>query len=123
VTGSIFNCRYLVFFWHLLLLEQMTKAVPGIRPAVISIATGIRRDEYGRFRHVVRSVYTHRFNPAKFGKLVNSAPELFARTKAELLAFAAFLQHQRVILKSYFPLLPRHPFCAFLFGFLQFSGD
>jgi hypothetical protein len=93
VTSSIFNCRYSVFFWHLLLLEQMTKEVPGIRPAVISTETGTRLDEYRRFRHVVRNVYTHRFDPAKLGKLVNSAPELFARTKAELLAFAAFLEH------------------------------
>jgi hypothetical protein len=34
-----------VFFWHLLLLEQMTKEVPGIRPAVISTEPGTRMDE------------------------------------------------------------------------------
>jgi hypothetical protein len=28
-----------MFFWHQLLLEQMTKEVPGIRPAVISTET------------------------------------------------------------------------------------
>jgi hypothetical protein len=59
-----------VFFWHLLLLEQMTKEVPGIRPAVISTETGTRLDEYHRFRHVVRNVYTHSFDPAKLGKLI-----------------------------------------------------
>ena len=75
------------------LWEQMTKEVPGIRPAVISAETGTRLDEYRRFRHVVRNVYTHSFDPAQLGKLVNSAPELFARTKAELLAFAALLEH------------------------------
>jgi len=82
-----------VFFWHPLLLEQMKKEVPEIRPAVISTETGTRPDEYRRFRHVVRNVYTHRFDPAKLGKLVSSAPELLARTKAELLACAAFLEH------------------------------
>jgi hypothetical protein len=82
-----------VFFWHLLLLEPMTKEVPGIRPAVIATETGTRLDEYRRFRHVVHNVYSHRFDPAKLGKLVNSAPELFPRTEAELLAFAAFLEH------------------------------
>ena len=71
----------------------MTKEVPGIRPAVISTETGTRLDEYRRFRRVVRNVYTPRFDPAKLGKLVNSAPEPFERTKAELLAFAAFLEH------------------------------
>lgn len=90
VTSSIFNCRYSVFFWHLLVLEQMMKEVPGIRPAVISIEAGTRLDEYHWFRRVVRNVYTDRFDPAKLGNLVNSSPELFARTKAELLAFAAF---------------------------------
>jgi len=39
-----------VFFWHLFLLEQKTKEVPGVRPAVISTETGTRRDEYRRFR-------------------------------------------------------------------------
>jgi len=34
-----------MFFWHLLFLEQMTKEVPGIRPAVISTETGTRLDE------------------------------------------------------------------------------
>jgi hypothetical protein len=66
----------------------MTKEVPSIRPAVMSTETGTRLDEYRRFRHVVRNVYTHSFDPAKLGKLVNPAPELFARTKAELQAFA-----------------------------------
>ena len=54
-TSRIFNCPYSVFFWHLLLLEQMTKEVPGIRPAVISTETGTRLDEYRRFRHVIRN--------------------------------------------------------------------
>ena len=71
----------------------MTKEVPGIRPTLISTQTVTRLDEYRRFRDVVRNVYTHRFDPAKLGKLVNSAPESFARTKAELFAFAVFLEH------------------------------
>jgi hypothetical protein len=55
----------------------MMKEVPGIRPAAISTETGRKLDEYRRFRHVVRNVYTHNFDPAKLGTLVNSAPELF----------------------------------------------
>ena len=77
----------------MLLLEQKTKEVPGIRPVVISTETETSLDEYRQFRHVVRNVYTLSFDPAQLGKLVNSAPELFARTKAELLAFAAFPEH------------------------------
>jgi hypothetical protein len=71
----------------------MTKEVPGVRPAVNSTETGTRLDEYCRFRHIVRNVYTHSFDAAKLGNLVNSALERFARTKADLLAFAAFLEH------------------------------
>jgi hypothetical protein len=78
--------------WHLLLLEQMMKEIPGIRPAVISTRTGSKLDEYRKFRHIVRNVYTHNFDPVKLGKLVNSVPELFTHVKAELLAFAAFLE-------------------------------
>jgi hypothetical protein len=78
--------------WHLLLLQQMVNEVSGIRPAVISTETGKKLDEYRKFRHVVRNVYTHNFDPAKLGKLVNSAPELFTQARAELLAFAAFLE-------------------------------
>ena len=77
--------------WHLLLLQQMSVEVPGIRPAVISTETGMKLDEYRRFRHVVRNVYTHDFDPVKIGKLVSSASELFTQTKVELLAFAAFI--------------------------------
>lgn len=70
----------------------MTREIPGVRPAVISTKIGAKLDEYRRFRHVVRNVYTQNFDPVKLGKLVNSAPELFDQTKAELLAFTAFLE-------------------------------
>ena len=78
--------------WHRLLLRQMQADVPGIRPAVISVEVGNFLDELRKFRHVVRNVYTHNFDPVKLGKLVNSASELFTQAKAELLAFAAFLE-------------------------------
>jgi hypothetical protein len=77
---------------HLLLLQQMMIEVPRVRPAVISTDTGTKLDEYRRFRHVVRNLYTHNFDPVKLGKLVGSASELFTQTKAELSAFATFLE-------------------------------
>lgn len=43
--------------WHQALLVQMSKEVTGIRPAVISLQTLKRLDEYRGFRHVVRNVY------------------------------------------------------------------
>ncbi len=78
--------------WHDLLLKQMMNEVPRVRPAVISAETGRLLDELRRFRHVVRNVYTHKFNPEKIGVLVNNASTAFEKLKAELSAFADFLE-------------------------------
>jgi hypothetical protein len=80
--------------WHRLLLQQMTEEKASLRPAVISESVSQRLDEYRGFRHVVRNVYTYRFDSAKVEKLVHSAPELFNQLRAEISAFAAFLENQ-----------------------------
>jgi hypothetical protein len=80
--------------WHQALLRQMTTDVPGLRPAVISQGTYSRLDDYRGFRHVVRNVYAYNFETAKLQKLVKDLPETLARARAELLAFASFLEHQ-----------------------------
>lgn len=81
--------------WHQVLLDQMATEVPQVRPAVISEETRRALDEYRGFRHVVRNVYTFRFDPAKVQRLVQKAPSVFGQTQEELLAFASFLE-QRV---------------------------
>ncbi len=63
-----------------------------MRPAVISESIANRLNEYRGFRHVVRNVYTYRFDPAKLEKLVQSAPDLFNQLSTELSAFASFLE-------------------------------
>lgn len=78
--------------WHLLLLERMLAEKPGARPAVISPASWKTLNELRGFRHVVRNVYTHKFDPDKVGRLVADVPSLFERLKAELTAFANFLE-------------------------------
>ena len=80
--------------WHQALLSQMTLEVPAIRPAVISEAVNRHLDEYRGFRHVVRNVYTFKFDPAKVGTLVSGAPGVFQQVRAELLAFADFLEQR-----------------------------
>lgn len=80
--------------WHQALLTQMTEEVAGVRPAVISQATFHRLDECRGFRHVVRNVYTYNFEAAKIQKLVTELPATLEQTRAELLAFASFLEHQ-----------------------------
>lgn len=59
--------------WHKTLLQQMTKEVPEIRPAVISQRTCNQLDEFRGFRHVVRNVYTFKFTAEKLETLVESA--------------------------------------------------
>ena len=81
--------------WHQVLLVQMSKEVAGIRPAVISQQTLKRLDEYRGFRHVVRNVYTFHFDEAKLEKLVLGAGDTFAQVRAEILAFAGFLDAQQ----------------------------
>lgn len=77
--------------WHYLILQQMMKGLPGIRPPVISNDTGAALDAYRKFRHIVRNVYTQNFDPVKIGKLVADAFPLFERLRAELSAFVDFL--------------------------------
>lgn len=80
--------------WHQALLVQMSREVTGIRPAVISLQTLKRLDEYRGFRHVVRNVYTFHFDEAKLEKLVLGAGEAFTRVQMEILAIADFLDAQ-----------------------------
>ena len=60
--------------WHQVLLKQMTREVTSVRPAVISERSYTLLDEYRDFRHVVRNVYTFKFDPAKMEGLVAKAP-------------------------------------------------
>lgn len=78
--------------WHKDLLYQMAQEIPQVRPAVISEKSRSRLDEFRGFRHVVRNVYTFKFDPEKVEKLATDVPGLFADISLELLAFADFLQ-------------------------------
>lgn len=79
--------------WHVRLLEQMTRAVPNVRPAVISKSVCKQLDEYRGFRHVVRNVYTYHLDPRKLEKLVKASSGMFAQLAVELSAFIAFLEN------------------------------
>ena len=47
---------------------------------------------YRGFRHVVRNVYTYSFETAKLQRLVMDLAATLAQARAELLAFASFLE-------------------------------
>ena len=78
--------------WHQELLKQMAKDRAPVRPAVISESTCDRLEAYRGFRHVVRNIYTFRFDSAKIEKLIDELPNLMKQLQAELLAFADFLE-------------------------------
>ncbi len=78
--------------WHKELLEQMGLDLPKVRPPVLTADTIQRLDEYLRFRHIVRNVYTFSFDAERIGRLVQQLEPIFAQVCSELLAFAKFLE-------------------------------
>ncbi len=78
--------------WHRDLLEQMAGDVPDVRPAVISRSNALALDEFRRFRHLVRNVYTFTLVPEKMAPLVSTLSGLWPQIRVELLAFADFLE-------------------------------
>jgi len=80
--------------WHQVLLQQMAAEVPHVRPSAISEETQNALDKYRGFRHIVRHVYTFKFDPIKVQRLVKEAPAVFVQARAELLAFADFLEQR-----------------------------
>lgn len=77
--------------WHRDLLQQMAEDLPDTRPAVISPENAATIDEFRRFRHLVRNVYTIDLAPEKMAGLMETLPEMWSQLRAELLAFADFL--------------------------------
>jgi len=77
--------------WHRKLLMQMTAEIPGIRPPVIGKPVYVCLDEYLRFRHVVRNIYTYNLNPKRVQELVEDLPGCAEAVKAQLIKFSDFL--------------------------------
>lgn len=78
--------------WHHDLLQQMTKEIAERRPAVMSPESASMLDEFRRFRHLVRNVYTFNLVPQKMEPLIAALPGLWNQVNAELVAFADFLE-------------------------------
>ena len=75
-----------------MLLTQMAKEIAEVRPAVISYSVQSDLDEYRGFRHIVRNIYTYKFDSARIEKLTEKALPMLTLLRAELLAFAEFLE-------------------------------
>jgi hypothetical protein len=63
-----------------------------VRPTVLSNEAIRSLDEYLRFRHVVRNVYTFSFDPERIGRLVTELDTVFEQVRQELSVFADFLE-------------------------------
>ena len=77
--------------WHRDLLRQMQVSLAPIRPQVLSEETAQALDEFLRFRHVVRNIYTFAFDPERIEHLVQRLHPCFERIQDELHGFANFL--------------------------------
>jgi len=77
--------------WHRDLLMQMTLQVESLRPAVIRSQTAHDLEEYLRFRHLVRNLYTWNFEADKLAELVARLPHVLADLEADLAHFGRFL--------------------------------
>ena len=74
-----------------MLLDQLASELPDVRPAVLSESLKYGLDEFRRFRHFVRNVYTHGFDPLKLKVLIDLLSPTLESTGNELAAFANFL--------------------------------
>lgn len=78
--------------WHTELLKQMSLDVSKVRPSVIQAETGKRLDEYRKFRHLVRNIYTTHLDPLRVGTLVSRLWEVWNSVRQELIVFCQFLE-------------------------------
>ena len=77
--------------WHRELLAQMELDVPNVRPSVIRPTTRAALDEYLRFRHLVRNLYTWDFMPSKIAELIDRLPAAIQSLDDDLARFRQFL--------------------------------
>ena len=80
--------------WHKGLLLQVATEIPELRPAVISQRSRDALDEYRKFRHLVRNIYPFQLEAARIQPLVESATNILALFKSDLLEFTKFLENQ-----------------------------
>lgn len=77
--------------WHRDLLAQMEWELPGVRPRVIRAETRAALEEYLRFRHLVRNLYTWDFIPNKLEELTSHLAQTVMDLQTDLESFRQFL--------------------------------
>jgi hypothetical protein len=78
--------------WHRELLRQMSVPIPDLRPQGVGNEIAGDVDEYLRFRHVVRHLYTFELDPDRVEYLASRLRPTFQKVNATLIALATFLE-------------------------------
>jgi hypothetical protein len=78
--------------WHKAILSQMTREIENIRPALLSEESAVMLDEYLRFRHRIRNIYSFNLVPDRIKGLVEKLPSVFHDVQTNLIDFAQFLE-------------------------------
>jgi predicted nucleotidyltransferase len=79
--------------WHQKLLVQLAAEIPKRRPAVIQRSTRDCLDEYRRFRHTVRNVYTFNLRPLRLQDLTSELRPCYQALVQDVEAFCTFLEN------------------------------
>jgi hypothetical protein len=77
--------------WHRQLIQDMSIAIPDVRPAVISTQLADQLGEFLRFRHVFRNVYGFVLQADRLRGLQEKLPGVLERFTGEIRSFAAWL--------------------------------
>ena len=78
--------------WHRDLLQRMVMDIEKVRPAVIDSNIALELDEFRRFRHLVRNVYSLNLIPERMSRPMTLLHGLWKTLRSESLAFADFLE-------------------------------
>jgi len=78
--------------WHIALIKGMARDIRGVRPSVIKDGTRILLDEYRKFRHLVRNIYTFNIIPQKVMKLARGITKTFNAFKRDIKKFINLIE-------------------------------
>ena len=78
--------------WHSMLIKGMARDIPGVRPPVIEHKTRDLLDEYRKFRHLVRNIYTFNIIPEKVMKLARDIKKAFNSYNKDIKHFLNFIE-------------------------------
>jgi len=78
--------------WHSILIKGMARDIPGVRPPVIKDETRVLLDEYRKFRHLVRNIYTFNIIPQKVIKLARGITKVFNELTKDIKEFLNIIE-------------------------------